>query len=433
MESNFLIENNNLYNYVGEENVVSIPSGVERICTAAFCGHRELQEIRFPNSLKVIGRFAFSECKSLKNIFVTSNIESIAYDAFDGCVSLENIKVEKGNPFFMSLDGVLYSADGKTLIKYPPGRNNPVYKVPYGVERIARNAFNRNRFLVQIEMPPTLESIGYKAFCYSERLRTIEIPPFVHEIGYCAFSNCPALVQIIVDPCNRTFCSDSGILYNSDKSILLQVPCGYPESVIVLPGTVFEILDRAVTACRKVRKILSESSVYSSIDGVLFSESRSELLAYPAGASQTAYIVPGSVRTIGGSSFQGAQYLHRVKLGENVEKISRHAFEGSAISWVDFPEALRHIGWSSFGSCPNLTHIELNKTQTEFINAMAFCNCINLEKVILPGSIKKIERWAFLFCDSLNSVEFSSNVQKQFFNGARFELDEKEKQVIMSS
>ena len=60
---------------------------------------------------------------------------------FDYCFSLTSIQVEKENKFLKSEDGVLFSKDGTTIIKYPSGRSNTNYIVPDGVQTIGDSAF----------------------------------------------------------------------------------------------------------------------------------------------------------------------------------------------------------------------------------------------------------------------------------------------------
>ncbi len=48
---------------------------------------------------------------------------------FSYCYDLENIYVDEGNPTFKSVDGILYTADGRTLINYPCSHEGEVLHV----------------------------------------------------------------------------------------------------------------------------------------------------------------------------------------------------------------------------------------------------------------------------------------------------------------
>ena len=88
-----------------------------------------------------IGDEAFRRCESLRKVSLPESLQGIAYKAFSYCESLLNFGVAKGNANFRSVDGVLFSADGKTLILYPAGRQEEEYVVPGDVE-IAAGAFD---------------------------------------------------------------------------------------------------------------------------------------------------------------------------------------------------------------------------------------------------------------------------------------------------
>ena len=62
---------------------------------------------------------AFDGCSEITSINIPASITSIAADAFNGCTSLESFSVDSKNPAYSSRSGILYSKDGKTLVKVP--------------------------------------------------------------------------------------------------------------------------------------------------------------------------------------------------------------------------------------------------------------------------------------------------------------------------
>ena len=62
---------------------------------------------------------AFEGCSEITAINIPASITTIAADAFNGCTSLESITVDSKNPAYSSRNGILYSKDGKTLVKVP--------------------------------------------------------------------------------------------------------------------------------------------------------------------------------------------------------------------------------------------------------------------------------------------------------------------------
>lgn len=64
------------------------------------------------------------------------------------------------------IDGVTFSADGKTLIKYPTDKVDKEYVVPEGTEVIDVKAFNKADLLCHVILPSTLKEIRDNAFFY---------------------------------------------------------------------------------------------------------------------------------------------------------------------------------------------------------------------------------------------------------------------------
>ena len=102
----------------------------------------------------------------------------------------EKINVSESNPYFKSVDGVLYSKDGKTLICYPKAKpeKGDTINIPDGVTEIADNGF-RYCFAGTVILPSSIEKIGEQAF-QSQFIKNISIPNKVKEIGNGAFDAC---------------------------------------------------------------------------------------------------------------------------------------------------------------------------------------------------------------------------------------------------
>ena len=136
---------------VVSQGVTSIGAGAFSSCAA--------WEAVLPDSLTEIGDEAFFDCPNLRQITLPSGVETLDGDPFSGS-SLETIRVSGENPFFTSLDGVLYSKDMTTLVRYPSGRAGDSYCVPRCVEQILYAAFYRTN-LKTLYVPETVRSIEY--------------------------------------------------------------------------------------------------------------------------------------------------------------------------------------------------------------------------------------------------------------------------------
>lgn len=156
------------YAFHTEAEVVSItiPGSVEIFEQDAvyFCEKLETVTIE-EGKLKSIPGTGILNCSAFKTLNLPSNVESIG--VLMGSKSLANINVAPKNTFLKSVDGVVYSADGKTLIKYPQCKQAEKFEVPAEVTTIRDNAFYEVKGVGKIYIPLTVETIGEMAFAYS--------------------------------------------------------------------------------------------------------------------------------------------------------------------------------------------------------------------------------------------------------------------------
>lgn len=88
--------------------------------------------------------------------------DSIKYVASDAFIGLDNLtSINLNNDYYKTIDGVLYSKDGKVLIAYPMAKNDDTYKTTADV--IAAYAFYNNKYLTVITLSG-VESIDAYAF-----------------------------------------------------------------------------------------------------------------------------------------------------------------------------------------------------------------------------------------------------------------------------
>lgn len=151
-------------------------------------------------------------CPNLRSIHLPSTLDHLGVNRpLRVCPSLENITVAEGNGHFRSVDGVLFSADGSTLILYPQGRDG-TYTIPDGVTAVGDDAFYNNPGLTSVTFPDSLRSIGDRSFSGCTSLVSVTIPSGLESVGESAFSNCVNLGSATVlgndTSFNRTSFSD---------------------------------------------------------------------------------------------------------------------------------------------------------------------------------------------------------------------------------
>lgn len=146
--------------------------------------------------------FSFSNSEYLKELHIGKNVKRIDVWALTNCPVLETIRVDESNPYFASVDGVLYNKDKTELICYPNGKTTLSFDesgavtsggtltLPESVVAIRENACYMCSNLISVTLNKGLESIGNKAFLKCENLQSIDLPDTVRSIGTDAFSYC---------------------------------------------------------------------------------------------------------------------------------------------------------------------------------------------------------------------------------------------------
>lgn len=113
----------------------------------------------------------FNNLTNIRKIIFSREMININW-SFWNCRQLEEIEVEKYNYRYKSIDGVLFSADGKKLIAFP-NANSSEYIVPEGVEIIEKFAFKDCDKLLKLTLPSSIKRIGINAFYRCTNLKSI--------------------------------------------------------------------------------------------------------------------------------------------------------------------------------------------------------------------------------------------------------------------
>ncbi|MBQ8402877.1 MAG: leucine-rich repeat domain-containing protein [Clostridia bacterium] len=199
---------------------LNIPANVTSIGVEAFRNCNGLEHLILPAGITSIGDAAFQQCRNLVSVEILSNITSVSYHLFDQCGNLESVKlpssitsistaafsfcgklksiiIDSANTTYKSVDGVVYTADGKELVYYPAGKGTS-FTIPEGVTSIGASAFNNCESLLSVVIPNGVTSIGGSAFMNCTSLTSIEIPEGVTSIGANAFSGCENLENVVI-------------------------------------------------------------------------------------------------------------------------------------------------------------------------------------------------------------------------------------------
>ena len=181
-----------------------------------------IENIVIEDGVESISDFAFSNLANLKTASISASVERIGSIPFEGCESLETINVDEDNMDFCSVDGVLFNKDKTAIVAYPANKSETSFAIPDGVEKV-----------------------GFGAFQGSENLQSITIPASVEEIDLLALDICKSLETIDVDAGNANYASVNGVLFNKDKTMLLNYPAGRTAQQYIIPDGIVTIKDHA--------------------------------------------------------------------------------------------------------------------------------------------------------------------------------------------
>lgn len=208
--------------------------------------------------------FSVANAEYLKELNLGKNIKTIDVWALTKCPELERINVSEENPYFTSVDGVLYTKDMTELVAYPNGkteletdkdgnvigggtlvlpdtvkvvRDNACYlcsnlysvTLNEGLEKIGNMAFHKCTGLQEITLPNTVTEIGADAFSYCDGLKTVDIPSSVKKLGdYAFFSTASNIEKITVHQASADAIeAGEDWIPNKKDSINAKVPVEY--------------------------------------------------------------------------------------------------------------------------------------------------------------------------------------------------------------
>ena len=223
------------------------------------------------------------------------------------------------------------------------------------VRTLKNQAFDYCSSLINIDFP-NLQTIEESSFGHCTSLKSYTIPASVTSIDGAAFGGCTNLTSLSVNPNNYYFSAENQILYNKNKT----------------------------TIC-----------------------------AYLSSRTDTAYVVPSTVRTIGEHAFYYNNYLKSVVLANGVGTIGRNAFYGSKVQSVYIPQSVSTILYDAFYYCNSLTSVKVANPTPISLTSSIFSST-NTITLYVPQGSKEAYESANNWKNASNIVEYSPSPTIQF-------------------
>ena len=149
-----------------------------------------------------------------EELTVGQSLKYVSPEAFDQAVGIKRFVSTGDNPNYSVKEGMLYSADGTTLIS---GISEGKVSIPEGTVTIGEKAFYNRDLLEEVTIPKSLKEIEEYAFCNCDNLQEViftdDSDPEI--IDRYAFSDCASLKEIRL-PDNVTEISQ-GLFYGCEK------------------------------------------------------------------------------------------------------------------------------------------------------------------------------------------------------------------------
>lgn len=182
---------------------IVIPDGVTIIGRQAFSEDSVLTNVHIGSGVTKIGESAFAHCLKLDSVHLHAGVTEVVEYAFYDCKGLRSITVAEDNPSYVSIDGVVFTKDSTTLLKYPSSKELTEYTVPSTADTIAPRAFEKNVYMKSIIIPSNVKRLGRNAFWSSQSLENVSLSESMAVIEPYTFSFCLAL-QTFTIPANIT-------------------------------------------------------------------------------------------------------------------------------------------------------------------------------------------------------------------------------------
>ena len=352
-----------VYRYIGDETEVTLPSKINgrRVQVdpntflngnfygdGSIFGHSQVEVVNIPAEYDGDNYDDYSYVKEL--LFAGKTVKQV--------------NVDPNNSKFASYDGMIFSKDMKYLYDCPEGKEGEI-TVPDGTEYIGicrkeNEAFKTGAFedcqkITKINFSDSVKEISNRTFRWCKGLKSVDLAnaailPSDYTKSSLAFSGCDSLESISTSNTNTSLTAVDDVLMTADKTRVIIIPAR--KDNVKIPASVvrFDFMERGYIA-----------------DDINWVEYRFWNKSYTVDEDNQNFC-----------SIDGALYTKDKK------------------ALIYYPAGVKNAKVAD---------------GTETIVTGAFFDKTDIESVVIPESVKLIDREAFLNCTNLNSVTLPDNAE----------------------
>lgn len=433
---------------------VILPEGLEVIEDITFSNCTLLSKVTFPSTLKIIGSRAFKNCESLTEVILPEGLRHIESSAFRDCSRLRNVVVPSADTIIdktafsgsawkegtvgtierpapaeeknqepadsgssIVITGGVLTASGNELrildrdtLKKAGYSRYTVEKVDLSncsnLRTIGERALYMASLLKEVILPPGLEVIEKSAFSSCESLSSINFPSSLKVIGRHAFLNCKRLetadipAGTVIESMAFGGCPCKSVLDQKDKGTKQSNTQSDIKVRVVYRENKQPENKETTDAMTKTEEPVSNQQAFNLDENgwLTFNDS---ITVIPLDVN---LLIKGrNAKVIDLSNLRNLSSLissdnHTIgQWAQNVEK-------------VILPESITKIDAGSFENCGNLTEVIMSDNVTE-IGDKAFGCCRKLRDFKFPVSLKSIGEDAFTCCEGFTELSFPDSLE----------------------
>lgn len=373
---------------------VTLPSTITSIGEWAFHDCDSLESITLPSALTSIGDNAFYDCSSLKSVTIPDSVKRIGTDAFSSCWSLEEVILPEGieDIGFDAFEGQKLSFstyDKGYYLGSPENEFRYLLEVDYGTENIV--------------VHEDCEVIGRYAFNYKKRyhgdsdlpvIKSVTLPSGVKTVGEGAFYCCESLETAALSDSLTSIGNQAFLDCTSLKSVTFGNSLEY-------------IGDEAFRWCSSLADMTLSDTVAYFGSGAFWSCEKlytaEDETGYYLGTKSNKYAVlmKGKKKTAEDT------YVEDVRVRDGCVMIGPSAFEEFLeIDTVVLPDSVKIIERAAFKGCKGLESIDMPYVTR--VGDSAFEGCSWYFAGINMPSVTSVGSSAFSGCAKLTSIEMPS-------------------------